>query len=56
MKKFFSSLPARLIIGVVAGIALGLFCVDRWMFGVEIGTMIMQVILTLKTLMGYFFL
>ena len=52
MKKFFSSLPARLIIGVVAGIALGLFCVDRWMFGVEIGTMIMQVILTLKTLMG----
>jgi len=52
MKKFFSSLPARLIIGVVAGIALGLFCVDRWMFGMEVGTMIMQVILTLKTLMG----
>ena len=52
MKKFFSSLPARLIIGVLAGIAIGLFCVDRWMFGVEIGSMIMQVILTLKTLMG----
>lgn len=52
MKKFFSSLPARLIIGVVVGIALGLFCVDRWMFGMEVGTMIMQVILTLKTLMG----
>lgn len=52
MKKFFSSLPARLIIGVVVGIALGLFCVDRWMFGIEVGTMIMQVILTLKTLMG----
>ena len=52
MKKFFSSLPARLIIGVVVGIALGLFCVDRWMFGMEVGIMIMQVILTLKTLMG----
>ena len=52
MKKIFASLPARLIIGVAAGIALGLFCVDRWMFGMEVGTMIMQVILTLKTLMG----
>ena len=52
MKKLFSSLPARLILGVAAGIVIGLFCVDRWMFGVEIGSMIMQVILTLKTLMG----
>ena len=52
MKKLLASLPARLIIGVVVGIALGLFCVDRWMFGMEVGSMIMQVILTLKTLMG----
>ena len=52
MKKFLGSLPARLIIGVAAGIVIGLFCVDRWMFGIEIGSMVMQVILTLKTLMG----
>ena len=38
MKKFLGSLPARLIIGVAAGIAIGLFCVDRWMFGIEIGS------------------
>ena len=52
MKKFFSSLPARLIIGVAAGIVIGLLCADWQMFDMDMGAMVMQVILTLKTLMG----
>lgn len=52
MKKLLTSLPVRLLLGVVAGIAIGLFCIDRQMFGVEVGAVVMQVILTLKTLMG----
>ena len=47
MKKLFSSLPARLLVGVIAGIALGLVCAAfAW------GETVMQVALTLKTLMG----
>ena len=52
MKKFFASLPARLIIGVAAGIVIGLLCADWQMFDRDMGAMVMQVILTLKTLMG----
>ena len=52
MKKFFTSLPARLIIGVAAGIVIGLLCADWQMFDRDMGAMVMQVILTLKTLMG----
>ena len=52
MKKFLGSLPVRLIIGVAAGIAIGLLCADWQMFGMDMGSMVMQVILTLKTLMG----
>ena len=52
MKKFCASLPARLIIGVAAGIVIGLLCADWQMFDMDMGAMVMQVILTLKTLMG----
>ncbi len=52
MKKLFSSLPVRLIIGVAVGIGIGLFCVDRQMFGVDLGSILMQVILTVKALLG----
>ena len=52
MKKFFTSLPARLIIGVAAGIVIGLLCADWQMFDRDMGAMVMQVILTLKTRMG----
>lgn len=52
MKKFLTSLPARLIIGVAAGIVIGLLCADWQMFDMDMGAMVMQVILTLKTLMG----
>ena len=52
MKKILGSLPVRLIIGVAVGIAVGLLCADWQMFGMETGSMVMQVILTLKTLMG----
>ena len=42
MKKLLSSLPARLLVGVVAGIIIGLVANET----------VMQVILTIKTLMG----
>lgn len=42
MKKMLSSLPARLLIGVIVGIAVGLVANEQ----------VMQVILTIKTLMG----
>lgn len=42
MKNFLSSLPARLLVGVIAGIGVGLVANED----------VMQVILTLKTLMG----
>ena len=52
MKKALSSLPARLIIGVIVGIALGLACTNLFLFGKDVGVMIMQVILTVKNLLG----
>ena len=48
MKKFLSSLPARLIIGVIAGVVIGLGCAA----GGELGENVMQVVLTIKTLLG----
>ena len=52
MKKFLSSLPARLIIGVAAGIIIGLGCTNFWVGGTDIGSMVMQIILTVKNLLG----
>ena len=49
MKKLFSSLPAKLLLGVVIGIIVGLGCSGM---GGSMGQNIMQVILTIKTLMG----
>lgn len=49
MKKLLGSLPARLIIGVAAGIAVGLFCSS---VNTGVCSDMMQVILTVKTLMG----
>ena len=48
MKKLLSSLPARLLLGVVAGIVVGLACAAGGTFGENA----MQVVLTIKTLMG----
>ena len=48
MKKFMGSLPARLIIGVIAGLIVGLGCAA----GGTLGENLMQVVLTVKTLMG----
>ena len=56
VKKLFSSLPAKLLLGVVIGIAVGLGC--SALAGSDqasmqaLGQNAMQVILTLKTLMG----
>ena len=47
MKKVFGSLPVRLLIGVVVGIALGLLC-DGPAWGVNV----MEVVLTVKELLG----
>ena len=52
MKKILGSLPARLIIGVVIGIVLGLACADLVLFDRDVGTMVMQVVLTVKNLLG----
>lgn len=52
MKKVLSSLPARLVIGVVAGILVGLACPNLHWGEVAVGEMIMQVVLTLKNLLG----
>ena len=48
----FDSLPARLLLGVIAGIAIGLVCPGLVVNGVDVGSMVMQVILTLKNLMS----
>ena len=48
----FDSLPARLLLGVIAGIAIGLVCPSFIVNGVDVGSMVMQVILTLKNLMS----
>ena len=52
MKKVLSSLPARLIIGVIIGIVLGLACTNLFLFGKDVGVMVMQVVLTVKNLLG----
>ena len=52
MKKFLGSLPARLIIGVIVGIALGLFSANLYIGETDAGSMIMQVVLTVKSLLG----
>ena len=52
MKKFLGSLPARLIIGVIVGIALGLFSANLYIGETDVGSMIMQGVLTVKSLLG----
>ena len=52
VKKFLSSLPARLVTGVAAGILVGLACPGLYLGGVAVGEMVMQVVLTLKNLLG----
>lgn len=47
MKQMMRSLPFRLVVGVVVGIALGL-----WADGIQHGSAVMQVVLTIKTLLG----
>ena len=47
MNGIFKSLPFRLLIGVAAGIVLGL-----WASGFAYGGQVMQVVLTLKELLG----
>ena len=47
MNGIFKSLPFRLLIGVAAGIVLGL-----WASGFTYGSQVMQVVLTLKELLG----
>jgi len=48
MKNMLNSLPAKLLLGVAAGLAVGLGCAEAGAAGENI----MQVVLTLKTLMG----
>ena len=52
MKKFLGSLPARLIISVIVGIALGLFSANLYIGETDVGSMIMQVVLTVNSLLG----
>lgn len=52
MKKVLGSLPVRLVLGVAAGILIGLISRNFWVLGHDVGSMIMQVILTLKNLLG----
>ena len=52
LKKIFSSLPAKLLLGVIAGVLVGLGCSALTDGGSALGDNAMQVILTLKTLMG----
>lgn len=47
MKSIVKSLPFRLLVGVVAGIVLGL-----WAGGASFGSQVMQVVLTIKELLG----
>ena len=47
MKSIVKSLPFRLLVGVVVGIALGL-----WAGGASFGSQVMQVVLTIKELLG----
>ena len=50
MKKLLGSLPARLVLGVLAGILVGLWAGSEMAGG--LGETVMQVILTLKNLLG----
>ena len=50
MKKLLGSLPARLVLGVLAGIFIGLWAGGEASGG--LGETVMQVILTLKNLLG----
>ena len=52
LKKLFESLPAKLLLGVVVGILAGLGCSALTDSGSAFGLNAMQVILTVKTLMG----
>ena len=52
LKKLFTSLPAKLLLGVVVGILVGLGCSALTEGGSAFGPNAMQVILTVKTLMG----
>ena len=47
MKSIVKSLPFRLLVGVVVGIVLGL-----WAGGASFGSQVMQVVLTIKELLG----
>lgn len=47
MKSILKSLPFRLLVGVVVGIVLGL-----WAGGASFGSQVMQVVLTIKELLG----
>ena len=49
MEKLFKSLPFRLLLGVAAGIALGLFAAGT---GTAVGVGIMHVVVTLNYIMG----
>ena len=50
MKKLLGSLPARLVLGVLAGILVGLWAGSEMAGG--LGETVMQVILTIKNLLG----
>ena len=50
MKKLLGSLPARLVLGVLAGILVGLWAGGASAGG--LGETVMQVILTVKNLLG----
>ena len=52
MKQIVKSLPFRLLIGVVVGIALGLWCDGRVLFDAPVGLYVMEVVLTIKELLG----
>lgn len=52
IKRALGSLPVRLLIGVAAGIVIGLACPGWAVNGVNVGEMVMQVVLTIKTLLG----
>ena len=52
MKKIVSSLPFRLILGVVIGIVVGIGCAGWQVGDVDAGSMVMQVVQTVKNLLG----
>ena len=52
LKKIVSSLPFRLILGVVLGIVVGIGCAGWQVGDVYAGSMVMQVVQTVKNLLG----